>query len=232
MAWTVRHIAKQALRFACQSKKALGHRKIFLHMRTADVVDLADSSPFESGENSSTIIFHVQPVALLFAVAIDRKGLVVERIRDHKRQEFFGELEGTVIVRGASDQSGKFVRANVGANQEVRGSLGSGIGTAWLERRIFAGVDSRSDISIDFVGGNVNEARYGEPASDLKKSERPGDVSLYHRSGFVDASVDVRFGSEVDDGIATAHGGFRRDGITNVTFNELIAGMMRNRVKV
>jgi hypothetical protein len=55
---------------------------------------------------------------------------------------------------------------------------------------------------------------------------------LYYRSGFVDASVDVRFGSEVDNGIATAHGGFRRDGVANVTFNELIAGMMRNRVKV
>src|SRR5260221_14135327 len=128
-------------------------------MRSADVVDFADSSAFESGENSAAIVFHVQPVALLFAVAIDRKGFVVERIRDHKRQEFFGELEGTVIVRGASDQSGKFVRANVRANQEVRGRLGGGIGTAWLERRIFAGVDPRSDIAIDFVGGDVNEAR-------------------------------------------------------------------------
>src|SRR5260221_3010966 len=122
-------------------------------MRAADVVDLVDSSPFENGENSSTIIFHVQPVALLFAVAIDRKGFVVERIRDHKRQEFFGKLVGTVVVRGASDQSGKFVRAHVGANQEVRGSLGSGIGTAWLKRRIFAAVRSRSDVSIDFISG-------------------------------------------------------------------------------
>src|SRR5258708_39396220 len=197
-------------------------------MRTADVVDLVDSSPFENGENSSTIIFHVQPVALLFAVAIDRKGFIVERIRDHKRQEFFGKLVGAVVVRGASDQSGKFVRANVGAYQEVRASLGSGIGTAWLERRIFAGVGSRSDISIDFVGGNVNEARYGEPASGLEEGERPGDIGLYYRSRFVDASVDVRFSSEVDNGIATAHGGFGRDGVTNVSFNELIAGMVRN----
>src|SRR5260221_2058003 len=232
MAGTVDNIAKQALRFPCKSKKALHNDKVFFNLQPADVVDLTDSSAFENGENSSTIIFHVQPVALLFAVAIYRKGFVVERIRDHKRQEFFGELEGTVIVRGASDQSGKFVRANVGANQEVRASLGSGIGTAWLERRIFAGVAPRSDIAIDFVGGNVNEARYREPASDLEEGERPGDVGLYYWSGFVDASVDMRFGSEVNDGIATAHGGFRRDGVANVTFNELIAGMMRNRVKV
>src|SRR5258708_34541007 len=148
-------------------------------MRTADVVDLVDSSPFENGENSSTIIFHVQPVALLFAVAIDRKGFVVERIRDHKREEFFGKLVGTVIVRGASDQSGKFVRANVGAYQEVRASLGSGIGTAWLERRIFAGVGSRSDISIDFVGGNVNEALYADPSSHLHEIPPPRDAAFY-----------------------------------------------------
>src|SRR5258708_12895325 len=101
-------------------------------MRTADVVDLVDSSPFENGENSSAIIFHVQPVALLFAVAIDRKGFIVERIRDHKRQEFFGKLVGAVVVRGASDQSGQFVRANVGAYHEVRATLGTGLGTAWL----------------------------------------------------------------------------------------------------
>src|SRR5260221_14520247 len=102
-------------------------------MRSADVVDFADSSAFESGENSAAIVFHVQPVALLFAVAIDRKGFVVERIRDHKRQEVFGKLVVTVVVRGASDQGGKFVVAKVGAYQQVRACLGSGLGTARVE---------------------------------------------------------------------------------------------------
>src|SRR6266851_353526 len=232
MAGTVRDIAEQAVRFARQTKQALRHREIFFHVRSPDVVDLADSSAFENCENSTTIIFNVQPVALLFAVAIDWKRSVVERIRDHQRQEFFGELVGTVVVRGPSDQSGKLVGANVGANQKIRGRLGRGIGTAWLERRVFAGMSSCSDVAIDFIGGNVNEARNGKLASDLEEGEGPSDIGLYYGSGFVNASVDVRFGSKMDDGIATAHGGFCRDGVANVTFNELIAGTMRNRVEV
>src|SRR6266478_2330472 len=232
MAGAIRDVLKQALRFTRQTKQALGHLEIFFHMRSADVVNLADFSSFENCENPAAIVFHVQPVTLLFAVTIDGERFVVERIRDHQRQEFFRELVGTVIVRGARDQSGKFVGANVGANEKVRGSFGSGIGAAWLKRRVFAGVSSRSYIAIDFIGGNVNEARYGEPACDLEEGECAGDVGLYYRSGLVDASVDVRFGSEVNDGIATPQGGFRRAGVANVSFHESIGGMMRDRVEV
>src|SRR6266446_3227014 len=167
MAGAIRDILKQALRFARQTKQALSHGKILFHVRSADVVHLADSSVFENCENSPAIVFHVQPVALLFAVAVDGERFVVERVRDHERQEFFRELVGTVIIRGASDQSRKFVGTYVGANQEIRGGLGSGIRAAWLERRVFAGVSSRSDVAVDFIGGNVKEARYGELASDL-----------------------------------------------------------------
>src|SRR6202158_5351197 len=144
-------------------------------MRPADVVDLADSSSFKNCENSTAVIFNVQPVALLFAIAIDGKRFVIERIRNHKRQEFFGELIGTVVVRGAREQSWKLVSAHVGANKEIRGGLGSRIGTAWLNRRVFGGEGSWSDVAIDFVGRNVNEARYGELASKLKERGRPGD---------------------------------------------------------
>src|SRR5467141_858065 len=108
-------------------------------MRSADVVDLADFASFENRENSAAIVFHVQPVALLFAVTVDRKGFVIERICDHQRQELFGELVWAVIVRRTRDQSGKFVGAHVGENQKVRGRLGRGIGTAWPEGRVFAG---------------------------------------------------------------------------------------------
>src|SRR5216683_6133982 len=199
MAGTVRDIAEQAPRFARQTKQALGHREIFFHVRSADVVDLADTSALENCENSAAIVFNVQPVALLFAVAVNRERLVMQRVRDHQREEFLGKLVRPVIVRGARDQSGKIVGTYVGADQEVRGSFGSGIGAAWLKRRIFAGVSSRSDVAVDLIGGNVNKARYGEPASDLKEGNRPGDVGLNYRSRLVDAPIDVRFGGEMDN---------------------------------
>src|ERR1700686_1517705 len=128
MAGTIRDVTKQALRFARRTKQALAHREILFHVRSTNVVDFADSSAFEYCENPAAIVFHVQPVALLSAVAIDGERLVGERIRDHQRQELLWELVGTVIVRGASNQSGKVVGADVGANQKIRGRLGSGIG--------------------------------------------------------------------------------------------------------
>src|SRR5216683_1687611 len=136
MAGTVRYVAKQAFWLAGQTQQAVGHSEILFHMRSADVVDLAHLSSFENRENSTTIVLYVQPVALLLAVAVDGKRLVIERVRDHQRKEFLGKLIRPIIVRGARDQGGKIVGAHVGANQKVRGSLGSGIGAARLERKI------------------------------------------------------------------------------------------------
>src|ERR1700676_2640908 len=140
-------------------------------MRAADVIDLATSSSLENGENPTAIVFHMQPVALLFAVAVDWKRYTLEGIRDHQRQKLFGKLEGAIIVGRTSDQRGEFVGAHVGTNQEVRGSLGSGVGATRLEGKIFAGERIWSDVAINFVGRNVNEARYGELTSHLQESE-------------------------------------------------------------
>src|SRR4029077_9622693 len=100
------------------------------------------------------------------------------------------------------------------------------------ERRNFAGVSSWSDVAVNLISRDVNEARYGEFASHLEKGERPSDVSLYYGSGLLDAAVDMRFGGEVDDGIATAHCGLRRDGVANGAFTAWIAGRTRIRVDV
>ncbi len=78
----------------------------------------------------------------------------------------------------------------------------------------------------------MNEARYAKPASNLNQSKRPSDVGLNYRSGLVDAPVDVRFGGEMDNSIATVHRGLCCCGVANVALNELIAGMVRNRMEI
>src|SRR6267154_3887820 len=121
---TVGNIAKQGLWLASQMEQTLSHGKIFFHVRTADIVDLADSPSLKDCQNSAAIVFHVQPVALLLTVAIDGKWLTLKRIGDHEGQELFWKLIGAVIVRGTRKQSRKFVGANVRANQEIRSSFG------------------------------------------------------------------------------------------------------------
>src|SRR6267154_1011009 len=147
-------------------------------MRSTDVVDLTDVSSFEDCENSAAIVFHVQPIALLFAVTVNGKWLALERIGDHQGQEFFWKLVWTIVVRGARDQSRKFVGAHVRANQEVRGGLGGRIRATRLERRFFVGVSSWLYIAVNFIGGNMKETRYREPARYLEESKCSGDVGL------------------------------------------------------
>ena len=45
------------------------------------------------------MVFHVEPVANILAFAIDRERLAVADIVDEERNELFGELVRTVVVR-------------------------------------------------------------------------------------------------------------------------------------
>ena len=69
-------------------------RQIFFHVQAADIVDLADAPAFENRENAAAIILHMQPVALLLSVAVDRQRLVVESVGDHQGKKFFRKLVG------------------------------------------------------------------------------------------------------------------------------------------
>jgi hypothetical protein len=45
------------------------------------------------------MVFDKQPVANVLAVAVDGKRLTLQGVEDHKRDQFFGELAGAVVVR-------------------------------------------------------------------------------------------------------------------------------------
>ena len=51
------------------------------------------------GEHSAAVVFHVKPVALLPAVAVNGQRLVVHGVGDDQRQKFFGKLVRPIIVR-------------------------------------------------------------------------------------------------------------------------------------
>jgi len=51
-----------------------------------------------------------------------------------------------------------------------------------------------------------------------RRVKRTGDVGLNYRGRLVDAAVDVRFGGEMDNGIATTHRCFYGRRVANVAF--------------
>src|SRR5258708_1297220 len=98
MARTVGHVAQQAFRLSGQAKQAARHHEILDYLRSSNIIDFSSFASFENRENPPAVVVDVEPVTLLFAIAVYGKEFIVERIRDHQRQEFFRELIGTVVV--------------------------------------------------------------------------------------------------------------------------------------
>src|SRR5580658_1030128 len=110
------------------------HGEVFEHIEPAHIVNLADTSALENGENSSAMIRDMEPIALLLAVAVNRQGLAVERIGNHEGQKFFWKLERTIVVGGTRDDGWEIESANVGPDDQVRASFRGRVGAARLQR--------------------------------------------------------------------------------------------------
>ena len=67
------------------------------------------------------MVVHVQPVADLLAVAVDRQRAVFQRVGDHQRDQLLGELVRPVIVGGARDHHRQLVGDEVRPRQQIAG---------------------------------------------------------------------------------------------------------------
>jgi len=65
----------------------------------ADVVPLPGRAGPQDRPDGAVVVLHVDPVADVPAVAVDRERLALDHVEDHERQEFLGELVGAVVVR-------------------------------------------------------------------------------------------------------------------------------------
>ena len=72
----------------------------------AHVVDLAYLAAVADHVNGLAVVFYVQPVPDLHAVAVDGKLLVVLHVVDHQGDQLLGELVGAVVVGAAGDVDG------------------------------------------------------------------------------------------------------------------------------
>ena len=93
----------------------------------ADVVRLGNFSVMENHIDSAGMVFHEEPVAHVFALAVNRERLLVTDVVDEKRDELFGELVRTVVVGAVRNNRRHAVGVVEGADKVVRTGLGSGI---------------------------------------------------------------------------------------------------------
>jgi hypothetical protein len=74
------------------------HVQILLLVVTADVVGLSDQTSCHHLVERARVIFHIEPVTDLVALAIDRQRLAIQRIEEHQRDQLLGEVIRAVVV--------------------------------------------------------------------------------------------------------------------------------------
>ena len=99
------------------------------------------------------MVFDVQPVADLLAVAIDRQGFAGQRVDNHQRDEFFREVVGPVVIGAVGGEHRQAVGVVPGAHQVVAGGFAGAVGAVGFD---VAGLGKGRIVfferAIDFVG--------------------------------------------------------------------------------
>ena len=179
----------------------------------AHVVDLSVFSFADYEVDGLAVVFDVEPVAHVTAVAVDGELFPFEYVVDDERYELFGEVVGAVVVGAAGDGDGHLVGVPVGHDHEVCTRLGGAVGAVGAEGGLFGEVAFRPEASVDLVGGNLVVAYAGAPggvagsvlardpgaACGVEKVLRAEDIRLQEQLGVLDAPVDVALGGEVHD---------------------------------
>ena len=177
----------------------------------SDVVGFAGAALGEDLADGGAVVADVEPVADLEAVAVDGEGLAgLEGVREHEGDEFFGELEGAVVVGAVGDEGGEAVGVVPGADEVVGGGFGGGVGgVGGVGGLLVEGGVRGGEGAVDLVGGDVEEAEGflgfgGEGgvvgAGGLEEGEGSVDVGAEEGFGAGDGAVYVGLGGEVDDG--------------------------------
>src|ERR1700689_4565704 len=101
--------------------------EVLFFAAAADVVGFSDMAVGEYGAKGAAVVLDVEPVADVFAIAIDRERLAGAGVQDHERNQFFGKLVRAVIIGAVGGEDGKSVGVVVGADEGVGSSLGRGV---------------------------------------------------------------------------------------------------------
>ncbi|OPZ48416.1 MAG: hypothetical protein BWY95_00845 [Bacteroidetes bacterium ADurb.BinA104] len=92
---------------------------VFPLVLAADVVGLSDTSARHDSPHRGVMVYHVEPVANVLAVAIDWQGLALQHVEDHEGDELFWKLIGPVVVRAIRDSDREAIGVAIRLDQKV-----------------------------------------------------------------------------------------------------------------
>jgi len=80
--------------------------KVRFFIPTADIISLPNPASFQHAADGGTVIAHIEPVANLLPIAVDREWLSCKSVVDNERNEFLGKMVGAVVVRAICGEDG------------------------------------------------------------------------------------------------------------------------------
>ena len=213
------HVGDHLLAVAEQGQQLVDQHPVGGLVAGPDVVHLARRPLGQDQVHRRAVVVHVQPVALVAAVAVERDGPAVEQVGGEQRDRLLGVLVGPEVVGAASDGDRRAVGGEVGQGDQVGSGLGRRVGRARLER---IGLGGRTDLdrAVHLVGADVDH-----PA-DLQAPGRVHDhvgaeaVGVHEVVGADDGAVDVALGREVDHRVVAGHGLVQRATVGDVALDE------------
>jgi hypothetical protein len=197
-----------------------------------DVVHLSVRSFVDEQINCPAVIEHVQPVAYVASVTVQRHRNVVDRVGDEQRDQLFGKLIRPVVVRRPRDDDGYLVSGPIAVGEPVRARLARRIGITRFE---FIGLATRArrHASVHLVSRNLDEARQSRrTARRLEQHERPFDVGLDEFTSGENRSIDMCFRREMDDDVRLLDERCADGRIADIAVHESMARIRHHVVEV
>ncbi len=189
MAQAVRDVGDEVHVLAFRAAEQLIHRldddlddvDVLPFVESADVVGFGNLPVMENHVDGAGVVFHEEPVAHVFTLAVNRERLLVTDVVDEERDELLGELVWTVVVAAVRDNRRHAVGVVERTHKVVGASLGGGIRgvrrvlgglveeVVAVGQVVFAGASRRGERgrnafrvvhlerTVDFVGRDVIE---------------------------------------------------------------------------
>ena len=207
-----------------------------------DQIGLARPAAFGDAPQGGDVIVDVEPVAHVRALAVNRQRLADHGVEHGQRDQLFGKLIGTVIVRAVRHQHRQPVGAKPGAGEMVGAGLARRIGRARAVAAVVVETSGRAELAIDLVGGHLQKtesaAAGGVEAAPIierrfEQRRRADDIGLDKGGGAsIERSTWLSAARWYSVGAVLAEQRRHRGAIADVGANKYVVGFVADRRQI
>ena len=219
---------------------------VFPLIETTDVVGFGRLSLVVNQVDGAGMVFHIKPVAHVFALAVDGERLPMADVVDEERNEFFGKLIRAVVVGAVRHDGRHAVGVVESAHKVVARGFGGRIGRVRVVLRRFeeeiiaiGGFSigaGEFQSAVHLIGRDVIEAltlvAFGQTFpvefGCLEERERTHHVGLCKSKGVADGAIHMALGCQMNDtlDLAVFQQAVHAFKIADVHFDKLIIGLV------